>query len=254
MLTVVGPCGDGDTHRQAGHPERPGRIDAVMAGIGDLGLGSDLVIVPSRPAGPGDLATVHTADHLERLRRQSSSGGGALDPDTYLTPGSWDAALLAAGAGLVAIDTLRAGGTGPAFVAARPPGHHALADRAMGFCLLNNAAVAAASLVAGGERVAIVDWDVHHGNGTQELFWDEPDVLYVSTHQWPWYPGTGRADETGGPTAPGTTLNVPLPAGATGDVVRHPGGGGLLPRLGAGIGGIRRPPGRPVGRPRPVVG
>ncbi len=220
MLTVVGPCGDGDIHRQPGHPERPGRIDAAMAGIGDLGLGSDLAIVPSRPAGTGDLAAVHTVDHLEQLRRRCTNGGGQLDPDTYTTPGSWDAALLAAGAGLTAIDTLRANGTGPAFVAARPPGHHALADRAMGFCLLNNAAVAAASLVAGGERVAIIDWDVHHGNGTQELFWDEPDVLYVSTHQWPCYPGTGRADETGGQAAPGTTLNVPLPPGATGDVLR----------------------------------
>jgi acetoin utilization deacetylase AcuC-like enzyme len=220
VLTLVGPCGDGDTHQQAGHPERPGRIDAAMAGIGDLGLGGDLAIVSSRPAGTGDLTAVHTVDHLDRLRRQSASGGGSLDPDTYTTPGSWDAALLAAGAGLVAIDTLRAGGTGPAFVAARPPGHHALADRAMGFCLLNNAAVAAASLVAGGERVVIIDWDVHHGNGTQELFWNEPDVLYVSTHQWPCYPGTGRADETGGPAAPGTTLNVPLPPGATGDVLR----------------------------------
>src|ERR1019366_5644175 len=109
----------------------------------------------------------------------------------------------------------------PVFIPARPPGHHAPADRAMGFCLLNNIAVAAMALVDAGERVLIVDWDVHHGNGTQAIFWDEPDVLYVSTHQWPCYPGSGRPGEVGGTRARGSTLNVPLPAGATGDVVRH---------------------------------
>ena len=110
---------------------------------------------------------------------------------------------------------------GAAFVATRPPGHHALGDRAMGFCLLNNVAVSAAALVADGERVLIVDWDVHHGNGTQALFWDNPSVLYVSTHQSPFYPGTGGAAEVGGDEARGLTVNVPLPAGATGDVVRR---------------------------------
>ena len=108
-----------------------------------------------------------------------------------------------------------------ALVVARPPGHHALVDRAMGFCLLNNVAITAAALVEAGERVLIVDWDVHHGNGTEALFWEEPRVLYVSTHQWPCYPGTGRAGDVGGAGAAGTTLNVPLPPGATGDVVRR---------------------------------
>jgi acetoin utilization deacetylase AcuC-like enzyme len=107
------------------------------------------------------------------------------------------------------------------FVAARPPGHHALRDRAMGFCLLNNVAVAAAALVAEGERVLIVDWDVHHGNGTQEIFWNDPNVLYVSTHQWPLYPGSGTAREIGGAGALGQTVNLPLPPGATGDVLRR---------------------------------
>jgi acetoin utilization deacetylase AcuC-like enzyme len=110
---------------------------------------------------------------------------------------------------------------GVAFVVARPPGHHALRDRAMGFCLLNNIAIGAASLIADGERVVIVDWDVHHGNGTQEIFWDEPNVLYVSTHQWPLFPGTGSAREIGGAHARGGTVNLPLPPGATGDIVRR---------------------------------
>jgi acetoin utilization deacetylase AcuC-like enzyme len=129
-------------------------------------------------------------------------------------------ARLSAGAGLVAIEALRRGEAGAAFVATRPPGHHATATRAMGFCLLNNVAIGAAALAAAGERVAIIDWDVHHGNGTQDIFWDDPRVLYVSTHQSPAYPGTGHADEVGGSAAVGTTLNVPLPPGSRGDALR----------------------------------
>ncbi len=172
-----------------------------------------------RRATDEELTRVHPRRYLDALRAFCLSGGGDLDPDTTVVPGSWDTALLAAGAVLAAVDALGAGSGEAAFVAARPPGHHALADRAMGFCLLNNVAVAAASLVGRGERVLVVDWDVHHGNGTQDIFWNEPAVLYVSTHQWPLYPGTGRMEETGGPKAPGTTLNVPLPPGATGDVL-----------------------------------
>jgi acetoin utilization deacetylase AcuC-like enzyme len=220
MLVVVGPVEAGE-HLEVGHPERPARMTAVMGGIADLHLGSDLIVVPTRRAGFEQLHRVHTPAYLDRLRRFSAQGGGLLDSDTYATGASWEEARRSAGAGLVAIDVLREQGSGVAFVATRPPGHHALADRPMGFCLLNNVAVTAASLVALGERVVIIDWDVHHGNGTQDLFWDEPGVLYVSTHQWPSYPGTGRAAEVGGPRARGTTLNVPLPEGATGDVVHQ---------------------------------
>ena len=192
-----------------------------MEGVHDLRLGSDLEVLPTRSAAMDDLVRVHTTEYLDNLRRFCATGAGPLDADTYATPGSWDAALMAAGAGMVAIDTLRERGEGVAFVAARPPGHHALADQSMGFCLINNVAVAAARLASAGEKVLIVDWDVHHGNGTQALFWNDPNVLYVSTHQWPCYPGTGRATEVGGPSGRGTTLNVPLPPGATGDVMRH---------------------------------
>ncbi len=219
MLIVVEPLAATD-HAEEGHPERPSRIDAATAGVTDLHLGSDLLVVPAVPAPIDQLRRVHTVEHLERVRLFCAEGGGALDPDTYAGPTSWEAARLAAGAALVAVeaaDTHRA----PAFVAARPPGHHAGADRAMGFCLINNVAVAAGALVDRGERVLIVDWDVHHGNGTQEVFWDDPSILYVSTHEWPAYPGTGRAHEIGGPGARGTTVNVPLPSGATGDVVRR---------------------------------
>ena len=220
MLIVAGPTGADGHDGGPYHPERPGRIDAVMAGIGDLHLGSDLVSVAAEPAPLADLARVHSTSYLNELEAFCADGGGDLDPDTFAGAGSWEAARRAAGAGLAAVDALRQRGDGVAFVAARPPGHHAEFDRAMGFCLLNNVAVAAASLTAAGHRVVVLDWDVHHGNGTQAIFWDDPKVLYVSTHQWPLFPGTGRAEEIGGVTALGLTVNVPLPAGATGDVVR----------------------------------
>ena len=163
---------------------------------------------------------MHDATYLEGLQKFCASGGRALDPDTRVSGGSWETALNAAGAGLVAIETLDRGDAAAALVLARPPGHHALPDRGMGFCLFNNIAVAAAHLARRGERVLIVDWDVHHGNGTQEAFWNDDRVLFVSMHQYPHYPGTGAACETGGPDAPGLTINVPLPAGSSGDVYR----------------------------------
>jgi len=201
------------------HPERPARIGAALEGIDDAGLRDAVLQLAPRRASSDELVRVHPRRYLDLVEEFCRSGGGALDPDTIVGRGSWDTALLAAGGVLAAVDALTTGQGDTAFVAARPPGHHALAEQSMGFCMINNIAVGAAALAERGERVLIVDFDVHHGNGTQDIFWDDPRVLYISTHEWPLYPGTGRAEETGGPGAPGLTMNIPLPAGATGDVL-----------------------------------
>ena len=190
----------------------------MLAGLQASGVGDDLVWVNPRPARRDELARVHPRDHLDALEEFCAAGGGHLDVDTSAVPESWEAAVLAAGAGLDAIERLDRGEGHAAFCAVRPPGHHATPARAMGFCLLNNVAVAAAALADRGERVLVLDWDAHHGNGTQDAFYRDPRVLYVSMHQWPLYPGTGRLEETGAGEGEGATVNLPLPAGATGDV------------------------------------
>jgi acetoin utilization deacetylase AcuC-like enzyme len=201
-----------------GHPERPARLDAVLAGLEAAGLSDALVWAEPEPATRADLERVHPAAHLDELEAFCAAGGGRIDADTSAVPSSWDAALLAAGAGLDAVGRLERGEGSAAFCVVRPPGHHATPGRSMGFCLLNNVAVTAAALAERGERVLVYDWDAHHGNGTQEAFYADPRVLYVSAHQWPLYPGTGALDDTGRGAGDGYTINLPLPPGATGDV------------------------------------
>jgi acetoin utilization deacetylase AcuC-like enzyme len=196
-----------------GHPESPERaevMDAVAAEWRDRGGQT----AEPRAATRDELARVHAPSYLDALERVRGRPA-RLDPDTYTSPESLDIAALAAGAAIEATRyTLN--GSGAAFALVRPPGHHAEADRAMGFCLYNNAAVAAADARANGaSRVAVVDIDVHHGNGTQSMFYSDPAVLYVSTHQFPFYPGTGAADEVGDGAGRGRTVNIPLEAGAT---------------------------------------
>jgi acetoin utilization deacetylase AcuC-like enzyme len=203
-----------------GHPERPARLAAVEEGARRSGLDVELVRVAAQPATTVDLERVHTPTYIAALERFCHTGGGRLDADTTAVPASWDAAVRAAGSGLTAVDALRKGDATSAFCAVRPPGHHALSAQAMGFCLFNNVAVTGAALADAGERVLIVDYDAHHGNGTQDTFYDDPRVTYVSFHEHPLYPGTGALLETGWGDGRGRTVNVPVPHGATGDVYR----------------------------------
>ncbi|KJF16745.1 histone deacetylase-like amidohydrolase [Acidithrix ferrooxidans] len=198
------------------HPERPERLEAVLEGVDLSGVGEAVIHFEPTPAKMEDLYRVHDKNYIDALRRFCLMGGGRLDPDTSVSVASWDAAILAAGAGLDAIRRLGDNEADSAFLAVRPPGHHAVIDRAMGFCLINNVAVAAASLASQGERVLIFDYDAHHGNGTQDIFYSSKDVMYASVHQYPLYPGSGRASEVGVGEGLGTTINIPVPEGTTG--------------------------------------
>lgn len=200
---------DGSGH----HPECPERLVAAREGLkAALGEGA-LRAISAREATLDELRRVHSPHYLDRLLARLGRGYGNLDPDTYFSPGTREAAWLAAG-GVIDMAELLASSTGQRGIAlTRPPGHHAVPDASMGFCLLNNIALAAAAARASGmSRVAIVDWDVHHGNGTQDAFYEDPNVLFVSLHQYPFYPGTGAAREIGSGAGAGYTANVALPA------------------------------------------
>jgi acetoin utilization deacetylase AcuC-like enzyme len=203
----------GEHDAGAGHPERPERLDAVRRGLREGGLEEGLVRLAPRAATREELLRVHTDGHVDRL---AAAAGRSVrfDPDTAAGPRSHAAALAAAGAVVDAVERVLDGSLDGAFCAVRPPGHHATPDRSMGFCLLNNVAIgAAAALARGLQRVAVIDFDVHHGNGTQEAFWRDPRVLFVSSHQFPYYPGTGALDEAGEGDGRGFTVNLPMPAG-----------------------------------------
>jgi acetoin utilization deacetylase AcuC-like enzyme len=202
----------------AHHPERPSRLTAVAGAAHQPELADAVVLLEPQPAKRAELERVHPAWFLDRLDHLAAAGGGWIDADTATSAQSSAAAALAAGAGLTAVAALQRGEGAAAFCAVRPPGHHATPTDSMGFCLVSNIAVVAAELADSGERVWIFDFDAHHGNGTQAVFYDDPRVLFVSTHQWPLYPGSGRRTETGAGGGAGTTVNVPLPPGTTGDV------------------------------------
>jgi len=201
-------------HRVVGHPENQGRLDAAVAYLRETGLWERCWVVPPRPASVEELALVHDRAYIDLVRSLAESGGGWLTLDTIVSPGTYEGATHAAGAGLVAAERILAGEVRRAFCLVRPPGHHARPSRGMGFCIFNNIAVAAAGLLAQGlERVMIFDFDVHHGNGTQDIFWSDPRVLFMSFHLWPHYPGSGLPDEIGHDEGRGYTVNVPFPHG-----------------------------------------
>ena len=202
-------------HRASGvaHPERPERLTAIVRALNGAELFSRFVRMPIRPATREELERAHTSEYLTALEAEVKSGEGMLDPDTFYSSGSWTAALAASGSVIDLGRKILAGELDSGLALVRPPGHHATRDRAMGFCLLNHVAVAAADLKSRGARVAIFDWDVHHGNGTEDIFYEDPDVLYSSIHEEFNYPGTGRAQDRGRGAGLGVNLNVPVQSG-----------------------------------------
>jgi acetoin utilization deacetylase AcuC-like enzyme len=208
----------GDAHAAPGHAERPERLQAVADGVvaGAEAAGATLERPAVTPATDEEIQRIHPGWFLASLDAAASRGGGWIDGDTYLSPGSMQVSRLAAGATLAAARAAARGEAAVAFAVVRPPGHHAFEEQTHGFCLLNNVAVAVAGLRAEGvaQRIAIVDWDVHHGDGTQAIFDADADLCYASTHQSPFYPGTGSALDRGSGPAIGTKHNVPLPAGS----------------------------------------
>ncbi len=201
-------------HDPGPHPESPRRLEAIIFHLEQTGLKQQLTPIEPRPATIDEIAMVHHRQHISHIQEISLRGGGWLDPDTIMSADSYEAALYAAGGLIEATAAVINGEVNSAFALVRPPGHHAIFQRAMGFCLFNNIAIAARYALTRYERVLIIDFDVHHGNGTQEAFYDNPQAVYISTHQFPHYPGTGSIEEIGSGAARGTTVNIPLPAGS----------------------------------------
>jgi acetoin utilization deacetylase AcuC-like enzyme len=196
-----------------GHPERPERLHAIREAFARNGTEAQLIQTEPQAVNRELLESIHRPAYVAAIERFCAAGGGQLDPDTSAVCESWNAAQKAAGAVILGVRNVLGGVWNRAFCSVRPPGHHAPANRAMGFCLFNNVAIGAQdALNSGLKRAAILDWDVHHGNGTQSIFWERRDVFYASWHQYPFYPGTGAANETGIGDGLGTTLNCPLPA------------------------------------------
>jgi acetoin utilization deacetylase AcuC-like enzyme len=201
----------------AGHPERPERYDAVMEALNQAGLTQTLGRIEARAATEDEIARCHGGAYIQKAKREIQAGARELSTgDTNVGPRSWDVALWAAGGVLNAVDAVIGKKAGNAFCVVRPPGHHARPEQGMGFCIFNNVAVAArhAQHKHGVGKVLIADWDVHHGNGTQDIFYADGSVFFLSTHQWPWYPFTGPASETGEGKGKGCTMNRPFPAGS----------------------------------------
>jgi len=203
------------THDTGQHVENARRLEAIVSHLEQTGLKQQLTPIKPRPATIEELSLVHHEQYISHIQEVAQRGGGWLDMDTVMSPNSYNAAVYAAGGAIKATELVMNGEIASAFALVRPPGHHATPWQAMGFCLFNNVAIAAKYAVARYklEHILIIDFDVHHGNGTQEILYDDPQVLYVSTHQYPFYPGTGRIEETGTGAGKGTTVNIPLPSG-----------------------------------------
>ena len=201
-------------HDTGQHPENAGRLACVMKSLEEARVVERTVSLPLQPATTAELARVHSESYIAHVQALARIGGGWIDGDTVVSPASYDVALLAAGGLISSVDAVLTGQVESSFALVRPPGHHAAPCQGAGFCLFNNIAIAAKHAIETHKlkRVLIVDFDVHHGNGTQDAFYYDPQVLYFSTHQYPFYPGTGRIDEVGAGVGEGTTVNVPLPA------------------------------------------